>query len=325
MPLEGQKDLISLYCLCSDDNDFKEISIFFSANLFHLINIKKHDLIEKIQDQSVALAFLVVSKNWPKDFPESTSGHCFFWISKNESLNDENYNSTIDFGLPLKDFKNSPHWYIQHFLQIYQSKTNNSLKREWRDTIVEKLKTKYDLLEKMNDRLKKLSLTDDLTGIYNHRYFRQLYGDEMERAQRYNFSVSLLMIDVDHFKQVNDGHGHIVGDKVLTLIAKELQKSVRRVDTVCRYGGEEFVVILPMTTLKPAQELAERIRKRISTLCPRKSLPVMKLSVSIGVATFPEHGTTTESLLEAADQALYVAKTGGRNKVSLPTEHNPIL
>ena len=257
-----------------------------------------------------------VGPQWPKDI------HCqslfYVWLSTHPLP--ENYLNApkCDYGITLESFLQNPRWHIQQVERIVQYKTHGNLSREWRNTVIEKLKTKSEILEQMNTRLKKLSITDDLTGVYNHRFFRQLFSDEMDRAHRYEFSLSLLMADIDHFKSVNDSFGHLVGDKVLISVSEELKKCVRRVDSVCRYGGEEFAIILPMTGLKPARELAERIRKQIHVLYPLKGLPVQKLSISIGVATYPEHGSNTESLLDAADKALYAAKAKGRNRVAIP-------
>jgi two-component system cell cycle response regulator len=139
----------------------------------------------------------------------------------------------------------------------------------------------------------------------------------MERVRRYNTTMSLLLIDLDHFKQVNDTHGHLAGDDVLIEVAALLQRVVRAVDIVARYGGEEFVVVLPETGAAGAEAFAERLRELIEEQCFVESRGVpIRLTTSIGVSSFPSFGVdSVEDLLANADQALYRAKSEGRNRV----------
>jgi diguanylate cyclase (GGDEF)-like protein len=159
------------------------------------------------------------------------------------------------------------------------------------------------------------SLTDPLTGLWNLRYLSMVITQEIERAARFDRPLALLMLDLDHFKRVNDGYGHQRGDAVLVELAQRLAGQVREVDTVARYGGEEFVVVLPETTIAGAMNLAERIgtavREQPFSTAAGLSLNV---TVSAGAAVFPEHGTTPEQLIRAADDALYVAKESGRDR-----------
>lgn len=163
-----------------------------------------------------------------------------------------------------------------------------------------------------------LAITDGMTGLYNHRYFLESLGNEFERAKRYKRPLSLLMIDVDFFKNYNDAHGHPKGDEVLKAVAGILKKSVRKSDFVARYGGEEFAVILPETERPMALALAERIRKEVeSTGFPGgETQPLGKISISIGTATTVDGITKgIEELIKAADNRLYQAKEQGRNRV----------
>jgi diguanylate cyclase (GGDEF)-like protein len=160
---------------------------------------------------------------------------------------------------------------------------------------------------------------DGLTGLYNHRYFQESLSGELLRAQRFEYPVSLLMIDVDHFKDYNDKYSHPMGDIVLKDISKILKDSLRAYDIPARYGGEEMVVILPYTTQEQAMPVAERIRKNVGS----RGFPgagkneKVTVTVSIGVSTFPLNAKTKSDLINHADRALYLAKFEGRNRVCL--------
>ncbi|MCC6316382.1 MAG: diguanylate cyclase [Gemmatimonadaceae bacterium] len=168
-----------------------------------------------------------------------------------------------------------------------------------------------------NRRLEQLALTDPLTKVLNRRALTDRLAAEMGRVRRYESAVSLLLIDLDHFKRVNDNHGHLVGDDVLMEMASLLQGAVRAVDVVARYGGEEFVVVLPETGTDGAMRFAERLRELIEAHAfSRGAGGTLQLTASIGVATFPSVGwETVEDFLAGADQALYRAKAEGRNRV----------
>ena len=168
-----------------------------------------------------------------------------------------------------------------------------------------------------NRRLEVLAHTDPLTAVLNRRALTERLLGELERAKRYDSAVSLLLIDVDHFKRVNDSYGHLVGDDVLTDIGALLQRAVRSVDVVARYGGEEFVIVLPETGTGGATTFAERIREVIEQHpFLYGSGGELRLTVSVGVAVFPAPGLeTVEDFLARADQALYRAKAEGRNLV----------
>ncbi len=169
----------------------------------------------------------------------------------------------------------------------------------------------------MYDRIKELSYKDGMTGLHNYRFFRMRMKEEIARARRENNNVSLLIADVDFFKNYNDTLGHPAGDDVLRQVSNILQRSVRDNDIVCRYGGEEFALILPGAGKEGAVALAERIRAKVeSTPFFREDIqPNKKLTISIGIATFPEDAVTEEDLIFEADQALYHAKKAGRNRV----------
>jgi two-component system, cell cycle response regulator len=168
-----------------------------------------------------------------------------------------------------------------------------------------------------NRRLEALATTDPLTRVLNRRALLDRLNTEVDRARRYESSLTLLLLDLDHFKQINDTAGHLAGDTVLRQIGELLEEAIRKVDIVARYGGEEFVVLLPETVSDGAVAFAERLRERIAA----QSFDVgagraVNLTVSIGIATFPSPlVASTEDLFARADEALYRAKSAGRNQV----------
>lgn len=165
------------------------------------------------------------------------------------------------------------------------------------------------------ERVQELSIMDGLTEVYLRRHLMERLEEEVDRAERLNLTFSVGMVDVDHFKDCNDRYGHLVGDAVLNKIAGRLKKSVREVDMIARYGGEEFCLVLPETTKDLAISVGERIRKGVEEEDIKAFDEELKMTVSVGIATYPEDGTKIETLLEKADTALYKAKRRGRNKV----------
>lgn len=165
------------------------------------------------------------------------------------------------------------------------------------------------------EQAEELARRDGLTGLYNHITFFRILEDEIARVLRYGGGASLMMIDIDHFKRVNDSFGHLAGDAILRDLSALLRKESRTIDSVCRYGGEEITVILPSTDTAEANLLAERLRKAVE----RHVFDVGEglstgITASIGIATCPRHARAAEALVKAADLALYAAKQGGRNR-----------
>jgi diguanylate cyclase (GGDEF)-like protein/PAS domain S-box-containing protein len=169
---------------------------------------------------------------------------------------------------------------------------------------------------KRAEEAEELASRDGLTGLYNHRTFYLLLKDEIVRSQRFKRPVSLLMFDIDHFKRVNDTHGHQTGDAILKGLSDLLLNHARAVDRMCRYGGEEFSAILPETDTAEAMQIAERLRAAVE--CQPFDIgggKTININVSIGVATYPQQVNTLEAFVKAADVALFAAKQGGRNRV----------
>lgn len=173
-----------------------------------------------------------------------------------------------------------------------------------------------------NARLYRYAVTDEMTRLYNHRYFQQRLDEELLRADRYENHVSLLILDVDHFKNFNDTYGHPEGDRVLKTVARLIEKSVREIDIAARYGGEEFVIICPEKNGEGSLVPAERIRNAIESFDFRISGQPVQITVSLGVACYPDQAKTKSELIQKADYALYFSKESGRNRATL---FNPIM
>lgn len=191
-------------------------------------------------------------------------------------------------------------------------------KRQWEDEEVLMVRTVSDQLAvaishaRLFRHVQNQAMTDALTGLYNHRYLQERIDREIKLADRNNDQVSLILLDLDHLKRINDSHGHRSGDAALCHVAEVMRSSVREVDICARYGGEEFVVILPQCGREDAIDVAERIREAIAS----KSVPkVGQVTASIGVATYPAAAKNKEELIEMSDRAMYLAKAAGRNRV----------
>lgn len=165
-------------------------------------------------------------------------------------------------------------------------------------------------------RVQELTITDEHTGLFNARHLREMLSAEVERAQRFNHPLSLIFLDLDRFKEINDAHGHIFGSALLQEVGQVLSSCVRKVDSAFRYGGDEFAVLLIETAAPGARTAAERIRTRFDSkvFLSERGLSV-RMTASFGIATYPDDATTAADLLHAADRAMYRAKARGRNEV----------
>ncbi|MFQ5760544.1 MAG: diguanylate cyclase [Acidiferrobacterales bacterium] len=175
------------------------------------------------------------------------------------------------------------------------------------------LKNKNQALENLNEAFKAMAIRDDLTGLFNRRYFDEAIASEVVRATRYNRDLTLIFLDVDHFKNFNDEFGHQLGDTALKKISAILKELVRETDIATRYGGEEFIVILPETSKEDARAVAEKIRETIAGTTIEGA--PKKVTISAGVATLGQDGNNTAELIGRADQAVYQAKRDGRDRV----------
>jgi two-component system, cell cycle response regulator len=197
----------------------------------------------------------------------------------------------------------------------YLTKPINFPELEARVRSMLRIKRLQDELAEKNLELERLSISDGLTGLYNHRHIHGLLAEEYERVARTNDCMSVAMLDLDHFKQVNDTYGHQAGDRVLVELADILRESARDVDRLGRYGGEEFMALLPETCMDDAAVFVERVRREVA----RRPFDIgrdepLRMTISAGVATFPHDMIdSVEALVRSADEALYAAKAAGRN------------
>ncbi|RTL53090.1 MAG: diguanylate cyclase [Rhodocyclaceae bacterium] len=170
-------------------------------------------------------------------------------------------------------------------------------------------------IQELQQQLQEQAVRDSLTGLYNRRYLAETLDRELARARRQGHPLSLLLIDLDHFKELNDNHGHRAGDAVLKAVAELLRMDIRSADLACRYGGEEFLIVLPGMGLDKAEEKAESWRQSIEGHLFKVREETLRITASFGVAVYPEHGRDPDQLIHAADTALYEAKRQGRNRV----------
>jgi diguanylate cyclase (GGDEF)-like protein len=233
--------------------------------------------------------------------------------------------------LPQPDFRTT---YIQWItytclfgatgsLSYYFSQSlKNALKRaeseiERREQVEMELRVTVAEVVQLHEELREQSLRDPLTGLYNRRYLNETLEHEIERARRDNRPLSVIISDLDDFKKINDGYGHQAGDMYLKEIAELMKKSARDSDFVCRYGGEEFLLVLPGVSVNDAVSRSNELRQRVLDLVFQYKGDHLKTTLSFGVASFPEHGQDPEEIVIKADQALYYSKHAGRNRVTV--------
>jgi diguanylate cyclase (GGDEF)-like protein len=172
--------------------------------------------------------------------------------------------------------------------------------------------------------LRQLSIHDPLTGLYNRRYMEEAVETEIRRAVRSEHTIGFIMLDIDHFKAFNDGYGHAAGDQMLRSIGALVQANLRAGDIACRYGGEEFLLILPEATLEVAARRAEEVRERAKKLQVKYlEVPLGPVTLSLGVAVYPTHGHTRDEIFAVVDAALYKAKQEGRDRVVIAEPSSP--
>jgi diguanylate cyclase (GGDEF)-like protein len=173
-----------------------------------------------------------------------------------------------------------------------------------------------ELLKEVLQQTRELSITDGLTGLYNQMHFFELLDRETKNSQRHDMSYTLIIFDVDHFKNFNDSNGHLRGSETLKSIAAVMKRKFRSTDLLAKYGGDEFVIILPQTDKVGAYLAAERLREAVERqpFPGAETQPQKKLTISIGLASYPEHGLSDDEILNRADKALYFAKESGRNR-----------
>jgi diguanylate cyclase (GGDEF)-like protein len=181
----------------------------------------------------------------------------------------------------------------------------------------EELHSQLDQITDLQEDLRQQAIRDALTGVHNRRYLTEVTEKELSRAERHQYPVSFILVDLDHFKDINDTYGHQAGDRVLIAIADLLCRETRRSDVVCRYGGEEFLLMLPETNLETALQRAENLRQAIAKANISHETHTLHLTASIGVTMYPAHGKDLDELFKNVDTAMYQSKNSGRNQVSV--------
>jgi diguanylate cyclase (GGDEF)-like protein len=183
---------------------------------------------------------------------------------------------------------------------------------------VDRLEREIEARKRAELELHRLAITDPLTNVYNRRYFFEVVENELERAKRHNLYLSIVMVDLDHFKEINDNYGHTTGDQVLCTMADSLRKNLRKVDVVGRFGGDEFVILMPESNTVQVHKVVERIRKKVVASVRKIQKFSIPISASMGLITLPgDSGISVKDFVDRADQALYDAKEAGRDRVSV--------
>ncbi len=224
-------------------------------------------------------------------------------------------------GVKLVDFSDTPSQDMENFeLRItspryVRVRLASAKAKEYFSILLNQLNLCLERIS-LYTQFQELSIHDSLTGAYNRRYFMERFHEEIERAKKFAFKFSFLMVDIDFFKSVNDTYGHIVGDVVLREVARILKENLREIDFLARYGGEEFAIILTETDKVDAIMVAKRIVRKVAHTPIRAFDEVIKVTVSIGLASYPENTRYPDMLIEVADRALYKAKESGRNIAS---------
>ena len=204
---------------------------------------------------------------------------------------------------------------VTHYLAVKEDITERKMAEEAIKEANKMLQQQMDEIQELQASLREQAIRDPLTNLYNRRYLTEMLQRELARAEREGYPISLVLVDIDYFKQVNDSLGHNAGDLVLQSLAAQLVHESRVSDIVCRLGGDEFLVMLPNTSAQEAKGFSERWRSAFRDAHVIIGDTPIQITVSFGVATFPDHGKTSDEIIEAADRALYQAKAGGRDQV----------
>lgn len=308
---------------------------FLRTHLMDLIPVARSNLIETMQDGVLVLDIQnrIVDINpamekFIKDKASSYLGKNAYevlqpWMEKTDLLADKteiHSEKTVHLDSShYLDVRVTPLYDKNHLLSgrlmVFRDIT------EWKQVekslrqVNDKLQGQLIEIGLLQSRLREQAIRDPLTNVFNRRYLEETLDRELSRAARENYPVCIIMMDIDHFKQVNDTYGHEAGDLVLKAIADMLSEQCRRGDFACRYGGEEFVVVMPNISLDTAYERAENLRRSLTLLRVPYEYYSLNVTISMGIACYPENGQSREATLRAADQAMYAAKEAGRDHI----------
>ena len=293
-----------------------------SARSQHLVNQKESFYLEKIRLENEVLEILTLYEIM-KEITQSLSEKEAFEIFKSKLRDHVSFTDCL-LVHPLSDEINEYKKMMDYFLFTLQGKTGKigylvvkGMPQEHHE--------KFTILGhqfalalrriKLYHEIERVAVTDSLTELHTRRYTIERFQEELKRSQARGMKLSFLMVDVDHFKTFNDQYGHLMGDQILREVGKLIQESTREIDIAGRFGGEEFCVILPDTDRPGARYAAERIRQAVEAGSIKAYDVEVKITVSLGVSTYPEDGTRIEELTDKADWALYRAKREGRNRI----------
>jgi diguanylate cyclase (GGDEF)-like protein len=310
------RTLLYKYSFIKTSREYERINNEYSALLAENARLKQgnHDL-ENTLEQTVALYDLTkqickyldeekVFLNFKEELSKRVEVRDCRFLKSNEDL--ASYN---DYTILQLDIDKSPAGYLIAKLARDQDKEKfNILAQQFLLGIKRAI---------LYQKVQELAITDTLSGVFSRRYYLERFREEIERSQKFNYSFSCLMIDIDHFKDYNDHYGHLVGDAILRELSKTIKENIRQIDLIGRYGGEEFSILLTETDKEQAKFAAERIRQSVESKYIRVYDENLKVTVSIGISTFPDDGKEMEALIDNADSALYYAKQTGRNRVGV--------
>ncbi|MDQ2695296.1 MAG: diguanylate cyclase, partial [Pseudomonadota bacterium] len=225
----------------------------------------------------------------------------------------------------VRDDNGAPLYFVTQIQDITERKRAEAQLRQIQQELEARVEERTRALEASNRQLERLARCDELTGLYNRRHLMELLNKAFYAAKRYNEPLAVMMLDIDHFKRINDTYGHAAGDRVLTVVGRLLRENLRTADITGRYGGEEFCIALVHTPLADAVATAEKLRRQIAATAVRveDDGPPLHITCSIGISQWLPYTTDLQELLEQADKALYQAKQGGRNRVMPPWPANP--
>ncbi|MCJ7434700.1 MAG: diguanylate cyclase [Anaerolineales bacterium] len=248
---------------------------------------------------------------WAKEFHDVQSSGKEFRADVHGGISSE-----CRYDLTITPFRlNQPH--VAGYLIIFRDITHHWNARDGLQDINKELEAKLGEINALQDELREQAMRDSLTGVYNRRFLEDALNREIPRAVEQNYPLCIIMMDLDHFKDVNDIYGHKAGDLILNEVADKIKRAIRDGDLACRYGGDEFIIILPNVTPEISCQRAEQIRQNIVAIAIKYKVVTLKVTSSLGVSVFPEHGSSADLLMRAADKALYYSKQQGRNCVTM--------
>ena len=298
---------------------FKEIDIFLlmifndgSGKISVYLFDSKKELLQNAEidkDKIGKFVQMIVDNRKTIYLPNFSDPDMFVELTKKQNYSFNKIQTCL--GIPLIKGKE-----VIGILSVFSKKEDafNQKQIQLLETIASQLSITFQNV-KMYERMKELAIIDELTGIYNRRFFYLAANKEIDRTVRYHKNLSLILIDIDHYKDVNDHYGHIAGDKVLQRLTQVIQKELRESDIFSRYGGEEFLILLSNTEIKDAVAVAERLREKVEELQVRYNEEEISVTISLGVTQLTADRNTLQELIAVVDQALYGAKQKGRNRV----------